>query len=76
MVIQENMKSMRTALAKQLFSVGSEEQGDIKSDNKEDAAKGQRRVPVVKAALEKIMAAEKDPETLKEYNKLMKESFE
>ncbi len=76
MVTNENMKQYKTALAGFVFQVGAEQKGNIKSDNKDLAATGQKRTDMVKDAVQKFMAAEKDPEALKEYKKMMKDTFE
>jgi aminopeptidase N len=76
MVGTENMKQYKTALAGFLFQVGSEQKENIKSDNKEVAASAQKRTDMVKDALQKLMDAEKDTQTQKDYKKMMKDTFE
>ncbi len=76
MVMNENMKQYKTALAGFLFQVGSEQKGNIKSDNKDAAASAQKRTDMVKDTLQKVVAAEKDKEILKDYTKMMKDTFE
>ena len=76
MILTENMKQFRSALGGFLFQVAGEQKEKAKGDNKDDAAAGQRKLDIVKAALQKVVADEKDPETLKDYKKMMKDSFE
>jgi len=72
----ESLKSYRAALADMLFQVAADQKENEKSDNKDIADKANRRIYVVKAALVKIVASEKNPDNLKEYQKKMKEVFE
>ncbi len=76
MVISENMKSRRVPLAGSFFQAGITQKENAKSDKKEEAETAQRRLAIVKAALEKVIAAEADPEAQKEYKKKMKNLME
>ena len=76
MIINENMKQYRTALGGFLFQVVGEQKEKTKSDNKDDAAAAQKKVDILKVALQKVVADEKDIEALKEYKKMMKDNFE
>lgn len=76
MVINENMKQMRTGLGGALFQAAGEQKEKTKSDNKEEAAIAQKKLDIIKAALQKVVAEEKDAEALKDYKKMMKDSFE
>ncbi len=73
MVINESMKIHRAPLASSLFNAASFQQDHAKSENKEEAETGKARLAILKTALERIIAAEKDPETLKQDNKKMAE---
>jgi len=72
----EGLKAYKSALAAMLFQVGASEKENEKSDDKQEADAGNKRVYMVKAALERILADEKDPETLAEFKKKMKTTFE
>ena len=76
MITLENMKQYRTVLGGFLFQVGAEQKEKSKSDNKDEAAVASKRVDIVKAALDKVIAEEKDTEALKDYKKMMKDTFE
>ena len=76
MILTENMKQFRSALGGFLFQVASEQKDKAKGDNKDDAAAAQRKLAIVKTALQKVVDDEKDPETLKDYKKMMKDNFE
>ena len=76
MIVSENMKGYRGGLGGFLFQVASEEKGNLKSDKPEDAATAKTRMDILKTALTKMTAAEKDPETKKDFEKSMKETFE
>ena len=71
----ENMKMYRTTLAGLLFQVAAEQKGNLKSDDKTEAATAQKRYDVVKAALQKVLAAEKDPSAVDDIKKMMKDTF-
>ncbi len=75
-ILEQDMKAIRSSFVGFLFQVASEEKDDVKSENKVEAETAQRRLAVVQMALKKIIAAEKDPETLKEFNKKMKSTFD
>ena len=76
MVTNEGMKQYKTALAGFMFQAASEQKGNSKSDDKEVAASGKKKADIIKDTLQKVVAAEKDPETLKDYKKMMKDTFE
>jgi len=76
LVLTESMKIHKAPLAGTLFSAGTTQKENAKSDKKEEAEPAVRRLAIIKAALEKIIAAETDAETLKDYNKKMKNLFE
>ncbi len=76
MVINENMKQFRGALGGFLFQVASQQVGKVKSDDKAEAATAQKRADIVKVALQKVIDKEKDAETLKDFKKMMKDTFE
>ena len=71
--VNENMKSRRTMMGGFLFQVAADQKTNAKSDNKEDAAIAQKRLAIVKLALNKVVAAETDEDELKDYEKMMKE---
>ena len=56
--------------------ITADEKQDEKSDDKQEADKGNRRLYMVKAGLDKVIADEKDAEIVKDYRKKMKETFE
>ena len=76
MIANENMKQYRTTFGGFLFQVASEQKERTKTDNKDDAAAAQRKLDYVKAAIQKMIADEKDKDALKDYNKMMKDTFE
>jgi aminopeptidase N len=76
LITTESMKAYRTSMGGFLFQAASEQQTRAKSENKDDAALGQQKLGIVKVALQKVLAAEKDEETLKEFNKMMKNTFQ
>jgi hypothetical protein len=76
MVLNENMKQYRSSLGGFVFQAGGDQKDAAKSDNKDDAAVGQRKFDYVKVALQKIMDAEKDPETQKDFKKMWKDNIE
>ena len=73
LIASDNLKGYRAALGGILFQVATEEKDSAKSDKKDEAAIAKRRLAIVKTALEKIVAAEKDAETLKDYKSKMKD---
>ncbi|MCW3122364.1 MAG: peptidase [Flavipsychrobacter sp.] len=72
-ITSDNLKGYRAALGSYLFQVASEQKDNAKSDKKEEAAVAKRRLAIVKSALEKVVAAETDTETLKDYKSKMKD---
>ena len=70
------MKQYRSALTGFMFQAASEQKDNLKAENADDAAIAQRRLDILKAALQKVVAAEKDPETLKDDQSKMKDTFE
>ena len=76
LVINQNMKQYRSALTGFMFQAASEQKDNLKAENADDAAIAQRRLDILKAALQKVVAAEKDPETLKDDQSKMKDTFE
>jgi aminopeptidase N len=76
MISAESMKSYRSPLFGMLLQVGSDEKENSSPDKKEEAATAKKRMEVVKNALLLIIDHEKDPETKKEFKKLMKDDFE
>ena len=76
MVINENMKQMRTMLGGFLFQVAADQKSAAKADDKDAAAIAKRKLDITKAAIDKVVAAEKDTEALKDYQKMMKDTFE
>jgi len=76
LVNNENMKTFKSYIAGNLFQVATDEKENLKSENKDDAARAQMRLNVLKVNLQKIVAAEKDADALKTYQKKMKDIFE
>ncbi|WP_161499337.1 M1 family metallopeptidase [Flavipsychrobacter stenotrophus] len=75
-IVLESMKSYRGSLGGFFFQVAAEQKENIKSDKPEEAASATKRLAIVKAAIEKVIAAEDDAEQLDDYKKMMKETFE
>ena len=76
MITTENMKQYRTTLGSFLFQVAGEQKEKTKSDNKDEAAAAQKKLDIVKSALQIVVADEKDADAQKEYKKMMKDTFE
>ena len=76
MALTENLKMRRAQLTGYIFDVAETEKENTKSEKKEEADVARRRLDIVKAALQRVVAAEKDPENLKEDQKRMKNIFE
>ena len=76
MVINQNMKQYRAALAGYMFQMATDQNDNLKSDNKDDVATAQKRLDILKPVLQKIVDQEKDPETLKDLQKKMKDNFQ
>ncbi len=76
MIITENMKMYRSGMEGFMIQVANDQKGNAKSDKPEEAATAKARLAVVKTALDKIAAAEKDPDNKKELEKSMKDTFE
>lgn len=76
LVTTESMKAYRIAIASMFFQVAAGLKADIKSDNKEEAAQAQSRYDMLRGYYQKVVAAEKDPEALKELKKLMAKNYE
>ena len=76
LIITENMKSYRTTLAGFMFQVAGEQKGNLKSDDKTAAATAQKRLDIVKTALQKIIDVEKDPSAKDDLKKMMKDTFD
>lgn len=72
----EEMRAYRASLGNFLFQAASEHKSRAKSDNKDDASSAQRRLDIIKAGINKMIAAENDPDTKKEYNRMLKNTFE
>jgi aminopeptidase N len=76
LITTATMKAHRARLASSLFAVAATEKDNAKSEKKEEAEVARRRLAIVKAAMEKVMAAENDPELTKSDEKKMKSIFE
>jgi aminopeptidase N len=76
LVNTESMKAYRSMMGGMLFQVATEQKDNAQSAKKEEAEEGKMRLSIVKSYLQKVIALEKDPETLKEYEKKMKTTFE
>ncbi len=76
LIMNESLKAFRSPLGGLLFQEASEQKENIKSDKKEEAETAKKRIEIVKAALQKVIAAERDPETFKEYKSKMKNTFD
>jgi len=76
MAFTENLKMRRAQLTGYIFDVAETEKENTKSEKKEEADVARRRLDIVKPALQRVVAAEKDPENLKEDQKRMKNIFE
>ncbi len=76
LVKNESMKSYRSALAGFMIQVAVDAKDDSKSDVKEQAASGKSRLVIIKPVLQDVVAAETDPESLKDEQKKVKEIFE
>lgn len=76
LVTTENMKAYRSMFGGSLFQVASNEKGNVKSEKADEAELARNRLDVVKTALQKVLAMEKDDETKKDFEKSMKETFE
>ena len=75
LIVNDEMQSYRQMLTGFFFQVASDLQDDAKSDDKEKAASAQKRLDLLKPALQRITAAESDPELLKSDKKKMKDIF-
>lgn len=76
LILNESLKNYHTVVGGYLFQLASEINSNAKSDNKEEAESAKRRLPVIKGGIERLIAAEKDPEIIKDVKKRMKEAFE
>ncbi len=76
MVVNETMKSYRTALSGSLVQLLKDEKSDTKSDIKEDADKAQKRMEEAKAAVERVISKEREPEALKDLKDKLKKAIE
>ncbi len=75
MVIYETMKSYRSGTCGFMFQAVSEQKGKLKDDNKEAAAKATVRIKILKAALQKVIAAEQESDLKKKFEKMMADHF-
>jgi aminopeptidase N len=76
LIMSESLKNYYTMLSGYLFQLASEFSGNMKSDNKEEAENARKRLPVIKAGIERIIVTQKDPEVVKDLKKRMKDTFE
>lgn len=76
MITNEELRSRRSGLVTNLFSAADAVKEQSKSEQPEEASKGARRLAVIKSAVNKVIDAEKDPESLKEDRKRAKEIFD
>jgi site-specific DNA-adenine methylase len=72
----ESMKAYKTALGNTFLQVASTLKGEVTSEDKDMAAMAQRRLEILKAEYQKMIAAEKDTDVVKEYKKSMTKIFE
>jgi aminopeptidase N len=76
LVTTEEMKSYRSVLNGYFAQVAQREADNAKSSDKDEAARGAKRSAVVKTAMQSVVAAEHDPENLKDLQKKMKNLYE
>ncbi|MGN6568446.1 MAG: HEAT repeat domain-containing protein, partial [Flavipsychrobacter sp.] len=70
LTMKEPIKTYRPALASYLYRMAQSYDGKAKTDSKEDAAEDAKRIAILKAYIERIVAAEKDPDNLKTYKSM------
>ena len=76
LVTTESMKTFRSQLFGMLAEAGAVQKENTTSDKKEEAETAKNRLGIVKNAARKIADEETAPETKKELEKMMKDSFE
>jgi aminopeptidase N len=76
LVTYESMKAYRMALGSSFLQVANTLKGEVTSEDKDLAAMAQRRLEVLKADYQKMIAVEKDADAVKEYKKSMAKIFE
>lgn len=75
-VTLETMRMYRGILGGFLFQVAAEQKENVKSENKEEAATAEKRLQVVKVALQKMIDEEPDSKQQDNFKKSFKETFE
>ena len=72
LITDESSRTTRAMYAGMLFQTASEYKGDLKSDDKEEAATAQKRINILKPFMQKITDTETDTEAQDGYKKKMK----
>ncbi|MBC7553981.1 MAG: M1 family peptidase [Taibaiella sp.] len=71
LVLNEEMKLYRNTLAGYFFQLADVINGNLKSEDRDEAATAQRRWPIIREALNKIVSLEEDSQTKEKFTKML-----